>query len=925
MKKNNNNNKILIGNIVNEYNKMKLQNTSNSKVNVEFEIRYKLEAIKVNNLIKSLSDVSDKVTYQFSTNLIRKKDKLFEITTQTHKSRTEKTLTYVAKTQHKNIGENPKFSICSEKSLTPLSYLKSETILYRVKNRISFKISKFNCVCDITCTRQSNESSKIKSLLDHSFDTKININTSDTTSVNTSDILASDTFFKYLGNYENEELIKNYCSMLLNEEELIEVEFEFGSNVKLEEVENVLNFINKNNYNSNETKAKIMEFANIFGKNVKQTIKELIPQVLCLNRLNYSKVYESLNDYYITEKNDGIRSIIMINENSIIVLNNELIKYEINKISDIEVSGYTLIADCEYILKNSKDSNVSTIEIYIIDVLLFRSILEDVSFKQRLAVMYSQQFSDFFNKIVLIDNKHSIEFIIKKHIPITYDNLEKNVNEIKLKENCDGIIFTNINASYFETLAYKWKPLDKNTIDFYAMKMYKDNPNVRGYYILFVGIRKTYLERIGIKFFNIYPLYFTVEEIGNNVYIPIQFTCSYFPNSWIYYHDNDIEIDKKIIELGINYEINNKTNEIEIKFLEDVKFDKEVVTKKNIRILDWKFHCVRKDRNIINNKYYGNDYVVADNIISNYVSKFEVDDLVNYNPGYFANEKDNIYSYNTKANRVVTEKLISKLEDCELVIDVASGKGQDLGRYLRYKIRKVVFSDIDANGLIEIQNRMHQLTLKNERDGNGNENSSNRNSRSIIKYGTQIRLLKIDYTSGSKTILEKYINILQLNESTVDAFVCMFAFHYFMKNGIYKELLIIFHKFLKIGGTFTITAYDGKTVYDLLKKHEGEYRVNIGQKLKYNINALYDIKDEFKEEGQEISVLLPFNTSERVIECLLNKETLVNFAVSIGFKLKETGSFSDFFSNIPQDINNKLSENDKEYIALHHYIVLEKI
>jgi hypothetical protein len=51
--------------------------------------------------------------------------------------------------------------------------------------------------------------------------------------------------------------------------------------------------------------------------------------------------------------------------------------------------------------------------------------------------------------------------------------------------------------------------------------------------------------------------------------------------------------------------------------------------------------------------------------------------------------------------------IFQQFENVEWVMDLASGKGQDLFRYGNYGFNHVLFAEIDKNALFELINRKH--------------------------------------------------------------------------------------------------------------------------------------------------------------------------------------------------------------------------
>ena len=97
--------------------------------------------------------------------------------------------------------------------------------------------------------------------------------------------------------------------------------------------------------------------------------------------------------------------------------------------------------------------------------------------------------------------------------------------------------------------------------------------------------------------------------------------------------------------------------------------------------------------------------------------------LIGDNSSYFINDENDFYkaqrSFNSFVKTFALESIISEqLNDknqTDFVIDLASGKGQDLARLSNLDFKSGLFIDNDKNALSELLNRKHHLKTRNNK------------------------------------------------------------------------------------------------------------------------------------------------------------------------------------------------------------------
>ena len=622
-------------------------------------------------------------------------------------------------------------------------------------------------------------------------------------------------------------------------------------------------------------------------------LKQLLPSVLAITKSDYKEIYPPKH-LFLTDKADGIRAIGAIFEGYGYVLTTACIQAPHN----IDHKLGDTICDCEYI----NDC------LYVFDVLVVKGIsLVDKSFDKRITYI-----DDAIEHLRLTglkaESKKYIHIIdntvpyLKKVILETYENKQR-------PYNIDGLIFVEPDKSYLNTKSYKWKSTNDNTIDFVVKKVKNDEYN------LFVGIKDTVFNRLGLNRCQDYDKYFPNPPLQ---YFPIQFSPSINPNAYKYFHKSDVLlVDNNIVEL--RYNIESKT------------------------IMDqWTFVRVRDDRKMSNNSddtnlYFGNDFYTAELTLLNELDPFPIDLLWEGGSSqYFMNIKTDIYLAQVFTLSYIKTEWIKQLAGLDWVIDIGAGKGQDLKRYLDANIKQLIAIDKDKSALSELIRRKLDMARKSNfhhQSKNQFHKSRGQVHKSIENSSTNVMVLAADINQAVdetiKSLMEFKIDIL----NNIDAIICNLAIHYFISDKpAICNLALLISKLLKSGGTFSILNYNGKAIFDLLIKNKVEYdstwdaREPDSEVLKYSIRRLF--KDDVLENcGQLIGVRLPFSQGVYYQEFLVNLDYIIEIFGDYGLKCKSNKSAIDFvneFKKHNSDIGNKLTDLDIMYIQLHNQLIFIK-
>lgn len=892
----------VLNNIVSKYNELLISDSSTS--NTELEISFHLVKNKdlYTNLFNKLKSLSSSITIYEYINIYY--DNNIRITKQFKNGTNMNNDIYLQKkTQSKTYNGKinsqviKKYNIKLKKELT-LSELEFKKLkltdikLVNIKLRLSF-ITKQNFRIDLD--------------LVHNINLKQN---------NVKDI-KNRIFRAYKLSNITEELNYDLFDELILETEYLN-ECYIESRLETDDINNTIEFI-ESFFNSNKSNINYQQYIYLIAKFIitnklylenfreRSGLKKLLNNVVEMNSEIYAKnIQPQISYYYITDKIDGQRCIIIINqENELInikLVTNKL--YQITEYNDsITHNNYTIL-DSEFIIPESlkEKDNISSkdIYLYLFDIIsLNNKSTSQVPFEERLPLI-----EQGFDKI-----KHLLNVKCKEYIKLSDNYKQELINFYNKKKSdknyhIDGLIFTpssevinsnykyKINTNYNNMIGYKWKPIEEVTIDFYIKKLPKNlysnipynslnlktNDNI---YILFSGISKQDFDKLNMTYLINYNKIIP-EDFHNKSYFPIQFSTSDNPINYIFI-SSDSDLDNLIGEF--NY-IDNK----------------------------WKLKKIRTDRTIELNRgeYFGNYYKISELIWNNIKNPLTFDMLLEDNNNYFLIDDNQIYKsvrgYNSYVKSYLLETIINtKLSDrnnTEWIIDMASGKGQDLGRINNLGFKNGLFLDNDKNALLELINRKYNLRTHQQKN---------------MKIFTQ----EINLTTNYKEII-KNLDKFNILKGTIDVMICNFAIHYIISNDEnLNNIIKLLDYYLKPNGRFVFTCFNGKKIFKLLEK-SSEWNLYENDYLKYSIKKLYST-NSFNNSGQKIDVLLPFSNQTYYTEYLMNIDYITNTFNDNGFITEISDSFSCLLDNFKDNkIYNTLSQQDKEFIDLYQYTIIKK-
>jgi hypothetical protein len=628
------------------------------------------------------------------------------------------------------------------------------------------------------------------------------------------------------------------------------------------------------NYTKNiPIQTELKKIANIL-KIENNGIKKMFPQVISLTRIDYRKIFPPLN-YYISDKADGARAIAHISGNFACIITDCLNNFQPKN----NLSYKTTILDGE-LITNPADQSITY---YPFDIMYLNG--EDYTkmpFKGRVAALP--------NAVEILKNS-GVPAALKVFEQITdLTQMPAIVARLmKQKYEIDGLILVEPEKTYFETTTYKWKPNDKNTIDFLARLAPESQislyPRKKGMvlYFLFVGCTAVNMDKFGLS-----PCPGYNEIFGDipSGYFPIQFTVSATKDAYLFYHPTD-ELDNKIIELRC---INGCAAAMGCG-----------------HVVEWELIRIRHDResDLLAGRYFGNDYRIAELTWSNYIDPLTVEQLSDGpSDSYFMADKSDAYKAQIGCVNFMKNTRIASMQHAKWAIDLAAGKGQDLKKYIDADIKNLIAVDIDSSALAELVRRKYE------------------HMRSSTSSRISINIMCTDIINPKDDIYSSFRR-LGVPEEGADVLFCNLAFHYFAKTIDHiRQVIELCSKSVKSGGFVILTVFNGAAVFDRLKSVKtGEtWDVIENGKRKYSIKKLYSDGPALLDCGQKIGVLHHFAGGEYYEEYLLNLDMLEREFKLMGFELEDrrgAAEYIDAYQASGSKHAAQLTPADIEYIELY--------
>ena len=697
------------------------------------------------------------------------------------------------------------------------------------------------------------------------------------------------------------------------------------------------------------------------------------------------------NDYAITLKADGERSLLYVDHNGYVYIMNNRIKFKDTGIKIVNTLKNTLV-DGEYLSETNKFLAFDLIYFNGND---YRNRILNRTKNEKDEKIYDTSRLEQLKKIIETFNYHKKNFsqnkkstftLLLKHYEFPKLN-KKNIFEVASNMwnnksdndfNVDGLIFTPRREEYHNVVKgfrwrnqLKWKPLEMTSIDFLVNISQTNNIDVVKPFRVFDKLTNNYI----IKDYK--TIYLKVGQKSGKRYLPTLFRPSEGSelrktdcfiakifcdtDGKIYAYDPSTNIKEEIQNNSIVEFTYNKENNVGFEWVPiRIRHDKTELFKNtrsisntandiNIATSTWKLiheiDGLLLDNNIfelINDKFYYNK-------ILNFVSDKE--------QGYY-NVENNLFEGLTEEEKMIKRKdmagnlrLFNNITKYYLyenisnlyknntgindlrLLDLGSGRGGDLSKYIKSEIKKVTAVDLDKVNITQMNKRYMEMDEINKK-----------NLKLEIFHGDFSKLLNNGDSSKNVNaksrddLISKYEQEGFYNYNLVSS---QFSIHYAFKDEISVRGFIhnVFNN-LRIGGYFFGTTFDGKVIFDKLKNNNeiiGSYNENESNIL-YKIEKKYDNKD-FLKYGQKIDFTFKNISSEPISEYLVNFDYLVNVLKedydmvlldnielkSIGLE-KSIDSFEYLYNKSDNENKSfKLQDVEKDLVFKYHYFVFKKV
>jgi hypothetical protein len=747
--------------------------------------------------------------------------------------------------------------------------------------------------------------------------------------------------------------------------------------IPLQEEEKIIENLNKlMKITDNETK-------NFNAQNKKFTLPNAV--VITFERSHLKKV---INKYMTSFKIDGIRGFIFISETKVYVLlsNNKIIftglivdkKYN-NTIFDGEyvynskygkfifmvfdslfISGEDLRNDSRVVNRISRA--ITVINDCFIDKESDFNCFDynnKITNQEELIKLYKKQISNS-NKSILKDllrykNKKINTVMIRpsqylvvkgcndneiyKYADLMWNYYKNNIAEFPY--GIDGIIFQPSSWSYisggkqinkiFNNPVLKWKPKERNTIDFYIE--FKKNPETNDiYYVTDNDETNDDDEIIENKPYCICNLY--VSRKIENSQKPVLFEpqlknpnkdkhIAYLPlndNNLVTDQDNDIINDKTIVEFYYDKDkitTNDYFRWIPVK----IRNDKTVIMRTqqikygNAEIISYKnwssmmYPITDNDlKKLANDKLYGNEIERLDKSIM-YLEY--IDNIKNTEEKYEVTKNNSIINntlrYVKQFNNIVKTLLINTYNSNKLdnkkknIIDIGIGNGVDIYKYY----------DAEVNSMVCLDNNYNNFTDPNgvlPRYKKASSSLPNFPKTTFVNADVTISFNENDQRNFIQNISEENIKTMkECFNKKYHVVNILNTMEYLLKDEeSFNNLCNNLNKITENNSIVIITTHDAKLINEKFKDKE-EYNIDIYKNNEninlYSIQKRYDEKQEIFRPGSLIEIKDEVISEDYYNEYLVDEKFLVpEFEKRCNLTLLETDTYNNIYENIKKYI-----------------------
>jgi SAM-dependent methyltransferase len=581
----------------------------------------------------------------------------------------------------------------------------------------------------------------------------------------------------------------------------------------------------------------------------------LTPKPFTLERMNmlnpsdYEHGYgitSILSEYTVTEKADGERLLMYINNSGgVYLINNSHQVIDTGLKSPSEL--YNSLIDGEYITCNKRKDNASVGLYASFDMYYYNGekitqlpLIANDGDKSGSTDGTRGRYNYLLKteKLLKSNNEFAIQYIVKEHL--YSKEILKDCKNI-LTDNAypyeiDGLIFTPAKLAVFSNYAnkpepiteklgwdkvLKWKPPEQNSIDFLVKKGDIITIDTINYmeFKLYVGYNASQIENYTMT--DVFNYIYKFNQYREKIKEREKYVCRLFIPE--YYYEKGIE--RSLIKLPLNKEIRCENGD---------KIDDEIIVEFNYDgseenpSMRWKPMRVREDKTRIYRQGILsktlNDFSVAcniwrsihnpisqNNIIGNerIINNMDVNELSS-NDIYYSRtiQNDARLSHQMLVfhNHGIKDLLYSKPTKKGSIVELACGQGGDLNRWIKNEYRFVLGVDLVKNNIYSPNHGAYARLLRERKRFFLNMKNNNNmlfpdmvfavgdcsksvksgecsiNDDPSMNDAESYNILKMVFNRGNRKNDTQYNKIIGRAVNGFDVCSCMFGIHYFFKN-----------------------------------------------------------------------------------------------------------------------------------------------
>jgi hypothetical protein len=828
---------------------------------------------------------------------------------------------------------------------------------------------------------------------------------------------------------------ENNINKLENSHPIYELELELTSkkgnpnikhlNILYKEVTTIIKILQQSNYIVSKTiKNNILEiYADLLNVD---KIKMTNLAGRRAQSLEIQHVIEQLpNKYAVTDKADGERHFIFVHNNDVFLISYNLEVKRTGIRLPISKKQYNnSILDGEYIFLPDYNRHI----FMIFDCLYYKgddirnksSLMERLKFAdeivnicfvlegqkgfdikeyngkfnaENILSFHSEQIDKYMsilnndikysNNLPLIRRKYFIQAFGGQDNEIyKYSYLLWNKFIFNKKTNCpyilDGLIYQPLDQKYIVSIKeskffeYKWKPLDKNSIDFYVQ--FERSSETGKILTLYDNSRDESMRGKPYKIALLHVGHST--RYGEQPVLFQQDSGKY--NAHLFLEDGEVRDlegyviqDNTVVEFAYNndLQIPEKHRWVPLR----TRYDKTESVQRHNKGYGNYYTVANKVWRSISNPFTINDIgiLAKDNLHNKHISllRGKIDHSV-----IMSERKENIY-YQIRTNLakpmrnfhnwiksiVIYTYCFPKYDQGRnvSVLDIACGPGGDIMRFYHSKVDFYVGVDIDNNnlisptdGAISRYNQMKKSFPKFPR-----MSFIHADAGALLDYDEQVKVIG-NMSERNITLMNKFFSLDAKKRTMFDRINCQFAIHFFLINDTtWYNFIQNINMYMKPNGYMLITSFDAGKITELLKDKDQftSYYTNTNGEKK----ILFEIVKKYKESndgiyriGNAIDVHNGINQQENtyVTEYLVDKKFLEEeFLKKCDMELVETDLFynqfhihkeyftetvkfeenvktKQFLLNAAEyyDFNNEVNRACYEFSQLNRYYVFRK-